>query len=353
MVEKIRVGLLGATGVVGQRYVKMLESHPYFELVALMGKASAGRRYGDAAKWLLPDPLPSEASKMVVKEAVTSSAADCDLIFSALPSEAALQLESLFAGAGKVVVSEASAHRMDSDVPLVVPEVNAEHLELLKIQRRTRGWRKGIATTPNCTVTGLAIVLKALATGYPVTKAVVSTMQAVSGAGYPGVSSLLIIENVIPYIRDEEEKVIRESRKILGRVEAESVLPLGLPLAVTCNRVSTLDGHLETLYCEFSERVDPSQVESLLRRFKGVPQEMGLPTSPEAPIIVTKEKDRPQPRLDRLAGSVPGMSVVVGRVREGVDDHSIQLTLLSHNTIRGASGNAILTAELMQAKGYL
>jgi aspartate-semialdehyde dehydrogenase len=353
MKGKVRVGLLGATGVVGQRYVEMLDSHPFFELTVLMGRASVGKKYGEAAKWLLPNLMPKSVSEMVVKEAKASSVAECDLVFSALPSEAALQLEPLLADAGKAVVSEVSAHRMDPDVPLLVPEINPDHLKLLETQRRNRKWKKGLVTTPNCTVTGLAIVLKALSDSFPMTKAVVTTMQAVSGAGYPGVPSLLILENVIPFIKDEEEKVERESKKILGTIEGGSVRPRRLPMAVSCNRVSTLDGHLETLYCEFSLKVSPAEVESRLKGFRGEPQRLRLPTSPDAPIIVTKERDRPQPRLDRLAGSVPGMSVVVGRVRPGIDDRSIRLTLLSHNTIRGASGNAILTAELMRAKDYL
>jgi aspartate-semialdehyde dehydrogenase len=353
MKDRIKVGLLGATGVVGQRYVDMLELHPNFALEVLIGRSSAGKEYGDAAKWLLPHAMPERVSKLVVKEATPASVAGCDLIFSALPSEAALGLEPLFAKAGKAVVSEVSAHRMEPDVPLVVPEVNGDHLRLLDSQRKKRGWEKGLVTTPNCTVTGLSIVLKALVESFPIKKAVVTTMQAVSGAGYPGVSSLLILDNVIPYIKDEEEKVERESGKILGTLEGGSVKPSALPMAVSCNRVSTLDGHLETLYCEFDQSVSPVEVESKLSEFRGEPQRLGLHTSPEAPIIVTRQKDRPQPRLDRLAGSVPGMSVVVGRVRAGVDDHSIRLTLLSHNTIRGAAGNAILTAELMAQRGYL
>ncbi len=353
MKDKVRVGLLGATGVVGQRYVDMLASHPDFELRVLIGRSSVGKKYGETVKWLLPTPIPEAVSNELVKDATSASVTDCDLIFSALPSEAALQLEPLFAKMGKSVVSEVSAHRMEPDVPLVVPEVNGDHLRLLDYQRRNRGWKKGLVTTPNCTVTGLALVLKALADGFPIKKVVVTTMQAVSGAGYPGVSSLLILENVIPYIKDEEEKVERESGKILGTLEEDSVRPFSLPMAISCNRVSTLDGHLETLFCEFGRAVSPAEAESQLSKFVGEPQRFDLHTAPEFPIIVTKQKDRPQPRLDRLAGSVPGMSVVVGRVRSGLDDHSLRMTLLSHNTIRGAAGNAILTAELMSHKGYL
>ncbi|HVP24331.1 MAG TPA: aspartate-semialdehyde dehydrogenase [Conexivisphaerales archaeon] len=353
MSGKIKVGLLGATGVVGQRYVQMLESHPSFELAVLMGKSSAGKEYEGSVKWLLPTPIPERISKERVKVAEPASAADCKLVFSALPSEAALGLEPSFAERGIAVVSEVSAHRMEPDVPLLVPEVNADHLRLLEVQRRNRRWGRGLVTTPNCTVTGLAMVLRALAERFPVSKAVVTTMQAVSGAGYPGVSAMLILENVIPYIKDEEEKMERESEKILGTLDGSDIRPFGLPMAVSCNRVSTLDGHLETLYCEFDENIVPSEVESQLEGFVGEPQRLGLHTAPKRPIIVTREEDRPQPRLDRLAGTVPGMSVVVGRVRRGLDDRSIRLTLLSHNTIRGAAGNALLTAELMNEKGYL
>ncbi len=353
MVSKMKVGLLGATGVVGQRYVKMLEGHPEFELTTLMGRASVGKRYEDAVKWLLPDPLPSEVGALKVREASPGAAPDCEVVFSALPSDAAEAIEQVFAEAGMTVVSEVSAHRMLPDVPLVVPEVNASHLRLLETQRKARRWTKGLVTTPNCTVTGLTIVMKALADGFPIRKAVVTTMQAVSGAGFPGVASLLILENVIPYIKDEEEKVEREAKKILGTLQDGAVTPFQLPMAVSCNRVPTLDGHLETLYCEFANPVEPQEVEDALRSFQGEPQALKLHTAPKAPIIVRAEKDRPQPRLDRNAGTVPGMSVVVGRVRRGVDSSSVQMTLLSHNTIRGAAGNAILTAELMRVEKYL
>jgi aspartate-semialdehyde dehydrogenase len=265
----------------------------------------------------------------------------------------AKEIEPKFAKAGFAVVSEASAHRMDADVPLMIPEVNAPHLKLLYPQRKKRGWKKGIVTTPNCTVTGLAIVLKPIVDAFPIRKVIVTTMQALSGAGYPGVPSLSIVENVIPYIQYEEEKVQREARKILGAAKNGRIEPLNLPMGVSCNRVQVIDGHTETLYCEFSKKVDLGEVSKKLESFSAAPQEMRLPTAPEKPIIVVQEKDRPQPRLDRDAGSVPGMSVVVGRLRRGIDERSLLLTLLSHNTVRGAAGTAILTSELMRAEGYL
>jgi aspartate-semialdehyde dehydrogenase len=236
---------------------------------------------------------------------------------------------------------------------LLIPEVNPQHLRLLEGQRKKRGWKGGIVTTPNCTVTGLAIVLKPILDRLEAEKVIVTTMQAISGAGYPGVSALLIAENILPYIKGEEEEACSEAKKILGAFNGSVIAPNPLPVGMSCNRVPVIDGHTETLYCEFANRVDPSDLTEALSSFRGVPQKLRLPTAPRIPIIVRAEEDRPQPRLDRMAGSVPGMSVVVGRIRRGIDEKSLQLTLLSHNTIRGAAGNAILTAELMHGRGYL
>jgi len=351
--KEIRAALLGATGAVGQRYINMLPHHPYIRLEALMGGESAGKRYGEAVHWLFPDAMDEELAGKVVKRAVPESAKGCGIVFSALPSEVAAEVEAKFAAAGFTVVSEASAHRMDPDVPLMIPEVNAPHLKLLEAQRSRRGWKGSIATTPNCTGTGLSMVLKPLIDQFGAKKAVVTTMQALSGAGFPGVPSLSIQENVIPYIKNEEEKVAAEAKKILGTYASGAIRPCPLPMGISCNRVAVIDGHMETLYAEFGEEVDPQEASRTLERFRGEPQRLRLPTAPDQPIIVRKENDRPQPRLDRMAGSVPGMSVVVGRVRHGIDDQSLQLTLLSHNTIRGAAGTAILTAELMERQGYL
>lgn len=351
--REIRAGLLGATGAVGQRYINMLSKHPYIRLEVLMGGESAGKKYGEAVDWLFAEQIPERFVSQIVREAKPESAKDCDVVFSALPSEVAKQVEPKFAESGFSIVSEASAHRMEADVPLMIPEVNPEHLKLLRVQRKRRGWKRGIVTTPNCTVTGLALVMKPLVEEFSARKAIVTTMQALSGAGFPGVSSLTIVENVIPYIQNEEEKVVREAKKLLGSLRNGTVSPHDIPLGVSCNRVPVIDGHMETLYCEFAEAVSAARVVDALETFRGVPQELKLPTAPERPILVRKEKDRPQPRLDRMAGTVPGMSVVVGRVRQGIDERSVQLTLLSHNTVRGAAGTAILTAELMQAEGYL
>ncbi|MGA2784533.1 MAG: aspartate-semialdehyde dehydrogenase [Candidatus Bathyarchaeia archaeon] len=351
--KEVKAGLLGATGAVGQRYINMLSHHPFLKLETLMGGKSAGKKYGAAVKWLFSESIPEEIANKEVKRAVPESAKSCDVVFSALPSEVARQVEPTFARAGFAIVSEASAHRADSDVPLMIPEINPDHLKLLKSQREKRKWKRGIVTTPNCTVTGLALVLKPIIDSFHLRKAIVTTMQALSGAGYPGVSSLLIVDNVLPYIPNEEEKVAKEAKKILGNFIDNRIDPHKIQLGISCNRVSVIDGHTETLYCEFEEKVEPKKIISALEGFQGIPQKLKLPTAPEQPIIVRREQDRPQPRLDRLAGTVPGMSVTVGRVRKGIDDKSIQLTLLSHNTVRGAAGTAILTAELMASKGYL
>ncbi|MEM0117150.1 MAG: aspartate-semialdehyde dehydrogenase [Conexivisphaerales archaeon] len=352
MKRRVKAALLGATGAVGQRYLTMLAAHPYIELEVLMGGESAGKKYARAVQWLQPQPIPERFQDLVIQKPTVESAKDCDLIFSALPSEAAKQIEPEFAKSGFQVISEASAHRMLENVPLLIPEVNPDHLELLEAQKET-GWRGGLVTTPNCTVTGLAMVLKPLVDNFEATKVVVTTMQAISGAGYPGVASLLITENVIPYIKDEEEKVKNEAKKILGRLDGKRIIERELSMAASCNRVPVIDGHTESVYVEFKDRVSVNEAKRALASFMGEPQRLKLPTAPDKPIIVREEVDRPQPRLDRMAGSVPGMSVVVGRIREGIDDRSLQLTLLSHNTVRGAAGTAILSAELMVELGYL
>jgi len=351
--KQVKAALLGATGAVGQRYINMLNKHPFISLDVLMGGQSAGKKYGEAARWLFSEPMADRFAEKVVQVSRPESAKGCDVVFSALPSEVAKDVELQFAKAGFTVVSEASAHRADADVPLMIPEVNAGHLALLKVQRKKRGWKGAIVTTPNCTVTGLAIVMKPLVEDFGAVKAIVTTMQALSGAGYPGVPSLAITENIIPYIKNEEEKVAKEAKKILGVLENGGITPNEIPMGVSCNRVQVIDGHTEALYCEFSRPIRPADAVKAFESFRGEPQRLKLPTAPEQPIIVRRENDRPQPRLDRMAGSVPGMSVVVGRVRSGIDERSLQLTLLSHNTIRGAAGTAILTAELMQREGYL
>ncbi|MDP7982920.1 MAG: aspartate-semialdehyde dehydrogenase [Conexivisphaerales archaeon] len=349
--SKLRAAILGVTGMVGQQYVRMLENHPWFEVTTLVGSRSAGKLYGEAVEWIDSYEPPARIMNMPVKVAEPESE-DVDVVFSSLPTEAAYQLDTRYA-ARFPTVSDASSYRMEPDVPLLIPEVNPDHIGLLEVQRRKRGWKGSLVTSPNCTATGLVIALKPLHDAYRIRKVVVSTMQALSGAGYPGVPSLRIIDNVIPYIKGEEEKVAAETKKMLGAKSSDAISPDPMGVSVMVHRVATIDGHLESAYIETERPVDVEEAKEVLRDFRGKPQEMKLPTAPERPIIVMEQDDRPQPRLDRMAGSVPGMSTVVGRVRRGLDDHSLRLTLLSHNTIRGAAGNAILIAEMMHELGYL
>jgi aspartate-semialdehyde dehydrogenase len=351
-VRKKRVAVLAATGMVGQRYVSILSSHPDFEVTTVTGGESVGRKYRDAVRSREALPFSREVGNLVVQP-TRPSAIDVDLVFSPLPTEAAVKAEPDFAAHGFKVISDASPHRMDVDVPLLIPEVNPDHLRLIDAQRRSRGWEGFLATTPNCTAVGLTMILKPLHDAFGVNKVVVSTMQAVSGAGYPGVASLDILDNVVPYIKDEEEKVETEPLKMLGRVSGARIQDEKIQITAMCHRVATTDGHLESAYIETESKADPEEVKKILGNFRAEPQDLDLPSAPSQPIIVTQEPDRPQVKLDRHAGSVPGMSVVVGRIRRGLGPNSIRLTFLSHNTIRGAAGSTILTAELMDKKGLL
>jgi aspartate-semialdehyde dehydrogenase len=349
--RKLKVAVLAATGMVGQRYVSMLSNHPYFRTVTVTGQSSVGKKFGQVVS-SSSLPFSDEALTLPVKPTNAEALGDADLVFSPLPTGVAETLEPKLVKAGYNVITDASPHRMDKLVPLMVPEVNPSHLSLIDRQKKN-GWRGSLVATPNCTAAGLALVLKPIHEGLGLRKVVVSTMQAVSGAGYPGVPSLDILDNVIPYIRDEEDKVETEPLKMLGDIGGGVVTPARFRISAMVHRVATTDGHLESMYVETEERFEPGRVADLLAEFRGEPQRLGLPTAPAEPIIVTKDEARPQPRLDRYAGSVPGMSVVVGRIRKGLDPRSGRLTLLSHNTIRGAAGSTILTAELMYRKGLL
>ena len=338
--------------MVGQRYVSMLSDHPLFELVAVTGYESAGKKYGDAVKSRGEFKADKKVANMIVRPTKTESI-DADLVFSPLPTDAAQALEPKLARKGLRVITDASPHRMDTDVPLIIPEVNPEHLGLVGVQRRRKHWGGLLVATPNCTAVGLAMVLKPIDDLARVKRVVVSTMQAVSGAGYPGIPSLDIIDNVVPYIKEEEEKVASEPLKILGRLERTRIRLASIKISAMCHRVATTDGHMESAYIETEDVLNLDEVKSNLQNFVGLPQKLNLPTAPQRPIIVTDRPDRPQVKLDRYAGSVPGMSVVVGRIRRGLDRKSLRVTFLSHNTIRGAAGSTILAAELMQRKGLL
>ena len=345
-----KVAVLGARGLVGQWLVKMLSGHPWFKLTALTSHEAAGARYGKSVRWMLGDSLPSEVAELELVESDPKKI-DADIVFSALPTEAARKLEPEFAREGFAVISKAAAYRLEEKVPLIVPEVNPDHLQLLEAQRSS--WDGLLVADPNCTTTILALPLKPIVDAYGIEKVVVTTLQAASGAGYPGVPSLDIIDNVVPYIPGEEEKVRDELLKIMGSARGGRVEWARFEVAATCTRVPVLDGHLESVYVEAEKPVDPGEAVRLMREFRGRPQELRLPTAPETPLVVLEGEDRPQPRLDRMAGSVPGMSVAVGRVRRGASERSLMFLALGHNLVRGAAGSALLLAELLVAEGYV
>jgi aspartate-semialdehyde dehydrogenase len=351
--KKIEVGILGATGMVGQRFVSLLENHPWFELAWVgASEKSSGKKYGEACNWRLRDPMPEKARALQVH--------DCDpgahpgklpqLMFASLDSKVAGEVEGAFARAGHVVVSNSGNYRMEADVPLVIPEVNPDHLALVRTQRKERKWKGMIVTNPNCTVIGLAMSLAPLHQTFGLDKVMMTSMQAVSGAGYPGVPALDIMGNVIPYIANEEEKVEREARKLLGKLIDGRVQPGEFAVSAHCNRVQVEDGHTESISVSLKSKATVEDLVRVWRAFRGVPQERDLPFAPKRAIVVRDEKDRPQPKFDLMTEH--GMATMVGRVR-ACAVLQFKYTALSHNTIRGAAGAALLNAELMKAEGYL
>jgi aspartate-semialdehyde dehydrogenase len=348
--QKISVGILGATGAVGQRFVQLLEGHPWFEVTHLYAsERSAGKHYAEATEWHLDSGLPEGVGSLIVSECVPSSDLP-RIVFSALDSSVATDVEKSFARAGCVVVSNSSSYRMTDNVPLIIPEVNPEHLELIRSQDT---FEQGgyIVTNPNCTTVGLTMVLKPLFDAFGLTRVSVVSMQAASGAGYPGVPSLDLIDNVIPYIAGEEDKIYTEPNKLLGRPERDHVEFVGIPIDATCNRVGVRDGHLEVVSVSFERPpADFTEIIEKLQSFQGLPQTSKLPSAPPSPLIYTGDPKRPQPVLDRMNGE--GMAVTVGRVKPS-RLFDVTLTLLVHNTIRGAAGAAILNAELLSEKGLL
>ncbi|MEP7358926.1 MAG: aspartate-semialdehyde dehydrogenase [Anaerolineales bacterium] len=346
---KIKVAVLGATGAVGQRFVQLLEHHPWFEVAALTGSdRTVGQRYGDGCRWILPQPMPAGVRDLVVLP--TEPGFEAALAFSALPAEIARDAEPALAAAGYGVCSNASAYRMAEDVPLIIPEVNPDHTALIDAQRRGRGWSGFLLTNPNCTSTGLTIAFKALQARFGLKRAVVVSLQAVSGAGYPGVPSLDILDNVVPYIGGEEDKVETEPRKMLGKFEHDAITPAELRLSAHTNRVAVSDGHTVCVSVEFDAPAAPEAVIQCLAEFAPPEIVRGLPSAPNPAIVVRTEPDRPQPAKDRHTGG--GMTTVVGRVRVDPLFHS-KFIVLSHNTIHGAAGGAILNGELLVAQGYL
>ncbi len=349
MQKKIAVGILGATGMVGQRFIQLLEDHPWFEVAWVAASArSFGKPYAEAAKWKMRTPVPKRIAKMKLSPASPDGAPK--VIFAALDSDIARELEPMFAAAGCAVISNSSAFRMQEDVPLVIPEVNADHLKLIARQ----SWRKKsggyIVTNPNCSAIGLVLALAPLHHAFGVEKLFVTTMQAVSGAGYPGVASLDILGNVVPFIRSEEEKMEAETRRLLGRMKGSRVEPAGFGMTAHCNRVAVEDGHTESVSVSFNKKVSAEKIIAAWNGFRALPQKMRLPLAPKQPVFYDVREDRPQPRLDVDRGH--GMTASVGRLRPcGLLDW--KFTVLSHNTIRGAAGAAVLNAEILKAQGIL
>lgn len=350
--SQIPVAVLGATGSVGQRFISLLENHPWFKVVALAASdRSTGQAYSKAAHWVLDTPMPNYSKDMVIVPASPESV-QAKIVFSALHSEIASELEPAFAKAGSAVCSNASSYRRTEDVPLILPEINAEHIQLVKQQRKNKGWRGCIITNPNCTSTGLTIALKVLDDNFGVRKVFATSLQALSGAGYPGVSSLDIMDNVIPNVGNggEEEKVEWEPRKMLGKFSGGKIELADIQFSVHTNRVAVIDGHTVCASVQLDKSVEPDAAIQALRDYAAPLSARELPSAPKPVIEVRDEADRPQPRLDRMAGK--GMTTVIGRVRRD-PIFDLKFVVLSHNTIRGAAGASIYNAELLVAEDLL
>lgn len=348
--NRIPVAVLAATGSVGQRFVQLLNGHPWFEVVAVAAsERSSGQTYGEACHWLLPEPMPAWARDLPVLP-TSPDAVQVPIVFSALPADHAKTIEPDFARVGSYVCSNAAAFRREPDVPILIPEVNANHLDILKVQKQKRDWKGGIVTNSNCTSTGVTVALKALQDAFGLESVFVMSMQALSGAGYPGIASMDILDNVIPFIGGEEEKVEWEPRKMLGSVGAEKLELARFGISAHTNRVAVTDGHTVCLSIKLGNRATPAEAEEVLRTYQGPESSRNLPSSPSPVIVVRSEPNRPQPRLDRMTGK--GMTTVVGRVRPD-PLFDLKMVVMSHNTIRGAAGGSIYNAELMVKEGLV
>ena len=355
--KKVPVGILGATGMAGQRYLQLLENHPWFDVVYLAASPrSAGMKYEEAVsgRWHMSTPMPKSVEGLTVQsiDKVKAASKECALVFSAVSSDAARDNEEKYAKAGCVVVSNASAHRWTKDVPMIIPEINPNHLELIDVQRKKRKWKNGcLVTKPNCSLQSYLIALHALDEKWKPSQVMVTTLQALSGAGHPGVASLDAVDNVVPFIKGEEEKSEKEPSRILGKIRGSTISLRKKPIiSATCTRVPCIDGHLATVSVKFEKKPTKRQIIKAWRDFRGLPQELELPSAPEFPVLYLQEDDRPQPRKDRMAGN--GMAVTVGRLRP-CPLFDYRFVCLSHNTIRGAAGGGVLIAELLLAKGYV
>jgi aspartate-semialdehyde dehydrogenase len=349
MAPKIPVGILGATGMVGQHFVKFLQNHPWFEIAWLAASdRSAGKPYREATSWRLDGLMPHTVEPIKVEECKPGNGAP-RLVFSAMDASVATEIERAFAQAGHVVVSNSRNHRMEPDVPLLIPEVNPDHLKIIPLQQRRRGWKGQIATNPNCSTVTLVMALAPLKP-FGIKRVVATTMQAISGAGYPGVASMDINANVIPFIGGEEEKMQQETQKILGEFTGDVIQPLAAQVSAHCNRVPVVDGHMVTISVELDRKPGLSDLVEAFNSFRSVPQQRNLPSAPANPVQYLEAPDRPQPRRDVERDR--GMAVFVGRLRDcPVLDY--KFISLGHNTIRGAAGAAVLNAELMYTEGLL
>lgn len=344
--KKYRVGILGATGTVGQRFAQLLDGHPQFEITAMAASdRSAGKPYAEACAWKLPGSIPASVRDIVVQP--IEPPLDCDLVFSSLPSSVARETEEAFARAGYPVISNSSSYRMDEDVPLLIPEINADHTNLIERQQQNRGFAKGfIVTNPNCAVVSFAPPLAALHRKFGIESCVVTTLQAISGAGYPGVASLDITDNVFPYIAGEEPKVETEAQKILGTFTASGIQKADFSVSAQCFRVNVVDGHMVSVRVDLKKTATLEEVVAAMKEFPV----LDLPSAPKRFIDVTDEPSRPQTRIDRDSGN--GMTITVGRIfPDTVFDY--KFVALSHNTVRGAAGGAVLNAELLVSKGLI
>jgi len=347
--EKIPVAVLGATGAVGQRFVQLLVNHPWFYISELAAsERSVGKRYYESCTWILESPFPEAVAGMMVQ--AVEPKLDARIVFSALPADQARKMEPDFAAQGYWVCSNSSAFRLEADVPIIIPEVNADHLQMLETQKAVRKWDGGLITSPNCTTTGIAMTLKPVDIAFGVREVIAVSMQAVSGAGYPGLSYMDIQDNVIPFIAGEEEKIAQESRALLGRMQNGSRVEADFKISAHANRVPVSDGHTICLSLALGKKPSLTEVREALRNFRAPLFKTALPSMPAAPLILSDLADRPQPRKDRDAGN--GMQVTVGRVRP-CQVMDIRLVCCVHNTLRGAAGGAILNAELLVAQGYL
>lgn len=349
--SKIKVGVLGATGAVGQRFAQLLTDHPYFDLTVLAAsERSAGKTYREATNWILTQPMPDHLAAMTIQDMALDL--ECDLVFSALPTNSAREWETQYAAAGYGVFSNAGAHRMDSDVPLLIPEVNPEHLDLLPTQQTAQGFKRGfIVTNPNCTSIPMTMALAPLHKLFGVEAVIATSMQAVSGAGYPGVPSLDIIDNILPFVAESEEiKMGQEPNKMMGISNGREVEMAGIRISAHCNRVPVSDGHMVTVSASFKNKPSLGDILEAWQTWDPLPQRLNLPFAPQPPLVIRAESNRPQPRLDRDAGR--GMATTVGRLRP-CDVLDVRFVALAHNTIRGAAGGSVLNAELMYAQGQL